>query len=344
MRERVFGLCAVLAAGTILFLCLTQWNGWVGGARLQRTDDAYLETDLTPVGARVAGYVRAVPAADFEQVRAGQLLVQIDDEDYRALAQQARANVEAASTAISNIDAQTELQRANIAATSASVEAARATADRAGQIAARQRVLERVGAGTQDAMEAGDAADLASAAELRRAQAGQSAAIKQLGVLQSQRAQATAALKAAEAAFALAQINLRHTQIRAPRSGVLGQRQVRPGQYLPIGGQVAVLASLPNVWVIANYKETQIGRMRVGQPVKIYVDAYSGHILQGHVQAFAPASGSKFALLPADNATGNFTKVVQRVAVKIAILNADGLSALLRPGLSVVTDVDTGPK
>lgn len=342
MLARGVGLAALAAAALVVYLCVTSWNNWVGSSRHQRTDDAYLESDLTPIGARVAGYVRAVPAQDFERVKAGQLLVQIDDDDYRAAVAQARANVAVAKTAVDNLVAQAALQDANIAAARANMAAAQAVALRATKAARRQHVLLSSGAGTQDAVEAGDAADLSASADLQRAKANHTAAQRQLDVIRSQIAQADASLRAARAAADLADINLRHTRILAPQDGTLGQRQVRPGQYLPVGGQVTTLAPLPRVWVIANYKETQLTRIRPGQPVTVTVDAYPGHAMTGHVLSFAPASGAKFALLPPDNATGNFTKIVQRVAVKILIDDEDGLRDRLRPGLSVITDIDTG--
>ncbi|MDE1918686.1 MAG: HlyD family secretion protein [Sphingomonadales bacterium] len=344
LGARLLGIAALAIAAVIVVLCLTRWNAWLGAARHQRTDDAYLEADLTPIGARVAGYVRAVPTQDFERVRAGQLIAQIDDDDYQAAVDQARAAVDVARTAIGNIDAQTLLQQANVTAARAGIAQAQAVAQRAGRTARRSATLEAGGAGTRDAVEAGEAGALVAQADLQKATALHAAALRQLGVLASQRRQAEAQLRAAQAAASLALINLGRTRILAPQDGVLGQRQVRPGQYLAVGGQVTTLTPLPHTWVIANYKETQLTRMRVGQPVAITVDAYSGVVMRGHVAAFAPASGAKFSLLPPDNATGNFTKIVQRVAVKIAIDDAGGLADRLRPGLSVVTDVDTGAR
>lgn len=341
---RLSGSASLIAAALVTYLSITHWDSWVGSARYQRTDDAYIEADLTPIGARVAGYVRAVPAGDFERVRAGQLLVQIDDDDYRAAAAQADANVVVARTAIGNLEAQAALQKANIGAAGANVAAAEAVAARAAKAARRQHVLLTGGAGTEDAVEAADATNLSARADLERAAANRTAAQKQLLVLASEVVQAQAALRASQAGADLAAINLRHTRIIAPTDGVVGLRQVKPGQYLPVGGAVTTLAPLPLVWVIANYKETQLTRIRPGQPATITVDAYPGHKISGHVLAFAPASGSKFALLPPDNATGNFTKVVQRLAVKIVIDNPDELRDQLRPGLSVIADIDTGAR
>jgi membrane fusion protein, multidrug efflux system len=339
---RVGGLAALAAAAFVLFVCITHWDAWAGAARHQRTDDAYLQTDLTPIAARVAGYVVSVPAQDFQTVHAGQLLAQIEDADYRAAAAQAQANAEVARAAIGNLQAQEGLQKANIEAADATIVAAAATADRAGKAQRRQHVLLSTGSGSQDQVEAADAAELSTTADLARDRAARKAAAQQLVVLQAQVEQAKAALQAAQAAADLARINLGYTRIVAPQDGVLGQRQVRPGQYLAVGGQVTTLSPIPKVWVIANYKETQLTRIRPGQAATVTVDAYPGRRMKGHVLDYAPASGAQFSLLPPDNATGNFTKIVQRVAVKILIDDADGLETLLRPGMSVIADVDTG--
>jgi membrane fusion protein (multidrug efflux system) len=179
------------------------------------------------------------------------------------------------------------------------------------------------------------------AAQLQQARAQSGAARHQLVVLDAQKVQAQAALGAQQAALELARINLGYTKIVAPEDGFIGQRQVKPGQLVGVGGQLTTLTPLPRVWVLANYKETQLTHMTLGAPATIAVDTFPGHTLRGHVLAFAPGAGSQFALLPPDNATGNFTKVVQRVAVKISIDDADGLIDRLRPGMSVVATVDT---
>jgi membrane fusion protein (multidrug efflux system) len=179
------------------------------------------------------------------------------------------------------------------------------------------------------------------AAQLQQNRAQEQAAARQLEVLAAQQAQAEANLAAQKANLELAKINLGYTRIIAPQDGVIGQRQVKPGQFVPVGGQVTALIPLPNVWVIANYKETQLTHMAAGQKAQIEVDTFPGRVLKGHVIAFAPGSGQQFSLLPPDNATGNFTKVVQRVAVKILIDDADGLADRLRPGMSTVVTVET---
>lgn len=341
-RAPLAGVAAFLLAGAVLVFGMVFWDSWVGGRRFQETDDAYLQSDLTPIGARVAGYVRRVPAQDFETVRAGQLLVEIDDDDYRASYDQALGNVAVARAAIGNLVAQEGLQRANIGAATASVRASVALAARAAKAAARQIVLLRSGSGSEDQREATDAAKATTAAQVDRDDALRQAAVQQSVVLASQVEQAKASLAAARAEAEVARINLRHTRVRAPTTGVLGQRDVRPGQYVAVGAQLTTLMPLPRVWVIANFKETQLTHIRPGQAATITVDAFPSQPLRAHVLGYAPGTGSQFALLPPDNATGNFTKIVQRLAVKIAIDDPADLAALLRPGMSVAATVDTG--
>jgi membrane fusion protein (multidrug efflux system) len=206
---------------------------------------------------------------------------------------------------------------------------------------ARQQVLFKTGSSSTEAAERLQTVRAQLAAQLEQTRAQASAAARLLTVLAAQQEQAHAALAAQKANLEVASINLGYTRIVAPQNGVIGQRQVKPGQFVGVGSQITSLTPLPNVWVIANYKETQLTHMAVGEKAQVWVDTFPGHTLRGHVLAFAPGAGSQFALLPPDNATGNFTKVVQRVAVKIAIDDADGLADRLRPGLSVVATVDT---
>ncbi|HEY2481713.1 MAG TPA: HlyD family secretion protein [Caulobacteraceae bacterium] len=329
-----------LVALVILIIVITRWNAWQGAPGWQSTDDAYLQADLTPVSARVAGYVRAVPVQDFERVRGGQLVAEIVDDDYRAAVAQSAANLAAAVAQVGTLRAQSELQAANVQAAKAVVAATRATLDQNDRDLARQRLLFQTGSSTTEAAEKLRTTREQLAAQLDQNRAQAEAATRQLGVLSAQEIQAEANVKAQQAALRTAQINLGYTRIVAPQDGVLGQRQVHPGQLVGVGGQIDTLTPLPHVWVIANYKETQLTHMAAGEKAEIWVDTFPGKVLRGHVVGFAPGSGAQFALLPPDNATGNFTKVVQRVAVKIAIDDADGLADRLRPGLSVVVKVD----
>ena len=330
----------LLAVG-ILVLITTRWNRWESNARRQTTDDAYLAADLTPVAAKVSGYVSDMPVQDFERVHAGQLLVQIDQRDYRAAVDQLSASVLAAGATIEALKAQRSLQAANVEATKATIAATTANLDQNERDLARQRRLLETGSSSTEAGEKLQTAHAQLAAQLQQNRAQEQAAARQLEVLAAQQAQAEAALAAQTASLELAKINLGYTSIVAPQDGVIGQRQVKPGQFVPVGGQVTSLTPLPNVWVIANYKETQLTHMTAGQKAEIKVDTFPGRTLHGHVLAFAPGSGQVFSLLPPDNATGNFTKVVQRVAVKILIDDAAGVADRLRPGMSVVTTVET---
>jgi membrane fusion protein, multidrug efflux system len=333
-------LVFLLAIG-VLVLITTRWNRWESNARRQSTDDAYLQADQTPVAAKVSGYVRSMPVQDFERVHAGQLLVQIVDDDYKATVDQLSASVLAAAATVEALKAQRSLQQANIQAAKATIAATTANLDQNDRDLTRQHRLLETGSSSTEATEKLQTTHAQLTAQLDQNRAQELAAARQLDVLGAQEAQAQAALAAQQANLELAKINLGYTSIVAPQDGVIGQRQVKPGQFVPVGGQVTSLIPLPNVWVIANFKETQLTHMAAGQKAEIEVDTFPGRTLKGHVLAFAPGSGQQFSLLPPDNATGNFTKVVQRIAVKILIDDADGLADRLRPGMSVVATVDT---
>ena len=330
----------LLAVGALV-LITTRWNRWESNARTQTTDDAYTQADLTPVAAKVSGYVTSMPVQDFERVRAGQLIVQIDQRDYIAAVNQITASINAAAATIEALKAQRSLQSANVEAAKATIAATSANVDQNERDLARQKRLLETGSSSTEATEKLQTTRAQLAAQLQQNRAQELAASRQLEVLAAQQSQAEAALAAQQANLDLAKLNLGYTSIVAPQDGVIGQRQVKPGQFVPVGGQVTVLSPLPNVWVVANYKETQLTHMVAGQKAEIRVDTFPGRTMRGHVLAFAPGSGQVFSLLPPDNATGNFTKVVQRVAVKIVIDDADGLADRLRPGLSVVTTVET---
>ena len=330
----------LLAVG-VLVLITTRWSRWESNSRRQTTDDAYLQSDFTPISAKVSGYVRSMPVQDYERVHEGQVIAEIVDDDYRATVDQLTASVAAAAAQIEALKAQAELQAANVQAAKASVAAVLANAEQNTRDLARQQVLFKTGSSSTEAAEKLQTVKAQLAAQLEQSRAQANAASRQLTVLAAQQSQAEAALAAQKASLAIAKINLGYTHIVAPQAGVIGQRQVKPGQWVGVGGQVTSLTPLPNVWVIANFKETQLTHMAVGEKAEVRVDTFPGRKLRGHVLAFAPGAGSQFALLPPDNATGNFTKVVQRIAVKIAIDDADGLVDKLRPGMSVVAIVDT---
>jgi membrane fusion protein (multidrug efflux system) len=332
-------LVFIVAIG-ILVIVTTRWSRWEGAPGWQSTDDAYLQADITPISAKVAGYVRELPVQDYQRVHAGEVIAQIVEDDYRASVSLAQANVAAANAQALALRAQRELQLANIQAARAVVASATASLDQNGRDSVRQKKLLQTGSSSTEAAEKLDTVHAQLTAQLAQNRAQAESAERQLGVLAAQQAQIEAAVAAQQAGLQTAELNLRYTTIVATQDGVIGQRQVKPGQYVGVGSQITTLTPLPNLWVIANYKETQLSHMAVGQKAEIAVDTFPNHTLRGHLLAFAPASGSQFALLPPDNATGNFTKVVQRIAVKIAIDDADGLADRLTPGMSVEARID----
>ncbi len=335
-------LLALVLAGVLAAVVMVNWNRWVGGAGPQWTDDAALAADLTPLSAQVGGRISAVPATDFQPVHAGDVLARIDDAPFRAQVAQAEAAVAGAEAAIANLQAQERLQAANIAAAQAQLEGARATAVRYRLEAERQnRLLATRIAGTEQAVEQADAAAKLADAQVMQASANAEAAQRQLDVQHSQEAQLAANLKAAQAALELARINLGYTVIASPVDGLVGQRRVYPGQYVGIGTQVIAVVPLRHVYVIADYKETQLTHLALGQPAEVRIDTFPGVVLHGHVASWSPGTGSQFALLPPDNATGNFTKVVQRIPVKIELDDDGGLGERLRPGMSVEATIQT---
>jgi membrane fusion protein, multidrug efflux system len=329
----------VVAVGVILVVS-RNWTRWEGGPGWQRTNDAYLQADLTPIIAKVGGYLRSLPVQDFQRVHAGEVLAQLVDDDYRAAVAQAEATVASDEAQSGVLKAQHELQLANIEAARAAVAFTEAAQLQNERDLTRQRSLLETGSSSTEAREKLETLHAQLIAQLAQNRAQALAAQRQLSVLDSQLAQSEAATAGARAALATAKLNLSYTTIVAPQDGVIAQRAVKPGQLIGVGTQITTLSPLPHVWVIANYKETQLTHVAVGQKVDISVDTFPGHALHGHVQSFAPASGASFALLPPDNATGNFTKIVQRIAVKILIDDTDGLSERLLPGMSVETSID----
>jgi len=334
-------LFAVLAALAFIALATLRWDEWTGRATIQTTDDAYVRADVTRLSSRVAGEVLAVAVNDFQHVKAGDLLVQIDPADYEAQVAQAEAAVAAAQAALDNLANQVELQYATIAQAEAQQVAAAAQEVEARQEQERQQSLSQTEAGTRQKLEQATAAYAKAGADARASRAVIAAQRHQLEVLSGTKKQRAADLEGAKAALAAAKLKLGYTKIVAPFDGVVGERQVQPGDYVNIGTNLINVVPLPNVYVIANYKETQLTRVRPGQSVDLTVDSFPNETLRGRVERISPASGSQFALLPPDNATGNFTKVVQRVPVRIALDKDQPLLQRLLPGMSVVTNIHT---
>ncbi len=345
--EFTWRILVFLVAIGILVVVSTNWSRWEGRQGWQSTADAYLQSDLTPISAKVAGYVRDLPIQDYQRVRRGQVLAQLVDDDYRAAVAQAEASILSATAQQQVLKAQRTLQLANVQAARAVVAATVASRAQNGRDLMRQEQLLKTGSSSTEAHEKLETLRAQLEAQLAQTRAQALAAERELAVLDAQLKQNEAALVSARAALVIARLNLEYTTITAPQDGVLGQRQVKPGQLVGAGTQITTLTPLPHVWVIANYKETQLTHMAVGQPAEVTVDTFPGRTLRGHVESFAPASGAEFALLPPDNATGNFTKVVQRISVKILIDDADGLTDRLVPGMSVIARVhatDRGPR
>jgi len=333
----------LFAAAWLVWYVAGHWSRWTGSVRLEATDDAYIAGDVTPLSARVSGYITEVAVKDYQSVHKGDLIAVIDPSDYEAQLVLAQANLAAAQASLANLANQRDIQKALIRQAEATIDATDADVLRYDLEARRQRELLKGGnAGTPQSVEQADANDKRANAQhkLNEAELDQQKAL--LAAIDVQEKQVQAQIRAAEAQVTLATDNLRYTRILAPADGLVGQRQVRPGQFVNIGTQVIAAVPLPNVWVIANYKETQMTNVRLGQSARVAVDAFPDLTLTGHVESWSPGTGSTFALLPPDNATGNFTKVVQRVPVKIALDSDPALGALVRPGMSVEATIDTG--
>ena len=310
------------------------------GRYLETTDDAYVKADSTIIAPKVSGYIADVLVGDNEKVKAGQLLARIDDRDFRTALNQAKADVAASEAAVRNLNAQIELQEPLIQQQAAEVDAAEANLKFAQEERSRYDDLMKSGSGTVQRAQQTDAALRAQTAQLQQGKSGLIAAKKKVEVLSTQRAQAVAQLDHARAVEQQAALNLSYTEITAPVDGTVGARSLRVGQYVQAGTQLMAVVPLDAVYVVANFKETQLTNVRNGQPVELQVDSFHSTTLKGHVDSLSPASGLEFALLPPDNATGNFTKIVQRVPVKI-VLDDQSLKGLLRPGMSAVPTVDT---
>ena len=310
------------------------------GRYLESTDDAYVKADSTIISPKVSGYIAQVLVGDNQPVKAGQLLARIDDRDFKAALDQAHADVAASEAAVRNLEAQIALQQPIIEQGTADVAAAEANLQFAQEEQVRYDGLMKTGSGTIQRAQQTDAALREKIAQLQHGKSGLLAAQRKVDVLTTERAKAVAQLDRARAVEAQAALNLSYTKITAPVEGTVGARSLRVGQFVQAGTQLMAVVPLDGVYVVANFKETQLTHVRNGQPVEIQIDSFHGTKLRGHVDSLSPASGLEFALLPPDNATGNFTKIVQRVPVKI-VLDDHTLTGLLRPGMSAEPTVDT---
>jgi membrane fusion protein (multidrug efflux system) len=316
---------------------------WWSARFIVSTDDAYVQADSTLVASRVSGYVSAVLIEDHQQVTAGQLLARIDDRDFRAALEQARAEVRASQAAVDDLRAQLTEQGTLIARAGAGVSATRAALDLANLNRARYRKMAGIGFGSEQQSQEADAQARERTADLARDQASLASAHGQVQVLQAKLAQAQALRDRSQAIERHAALEFEYTTISAPIDGVVAARSVRLGQYVQAGTQLTALVPLREVYIMANFKETQLKHVHAGEPVRVRVDTFSGADLHACVDSLAPASGLEFSLLPPDNATGNFTKIVQRIPVKIRLDTSQPLIGRLRPGMSVEASIDTNP-
>jgi len=368
-KTLIIPLIVLLAAAGLLFGIAGHWTGWQGNRPNQATDDAYLRADMTPLSTRISGTVRRVNVSDYQSVKAGQTLIELDDEDYQAALNQAQAALAASEASLADNqaakriqDAQIDAAKAGIVQAEAAINAAKAGVtsvtpelDRALTELHRQQALFDSKAATHQQLETATAqqgqlsgvvdvrrADLAHAeGALATSQSQLEAAKRQREALNTRDDVYKADIDAKKAAIVVAQVNLAYTRITAPTDGAVGERRALAGQLVAPGTQVISLVQ-SEVWVQANFKETQLTNMRVGDTADVHIDTFPGRVFHGKVEQFSPASGSQFALLPPDNATGNFTKVVQRVPVKIVLFSGQPYLDRLRPGFSAVVTVHTG--
>jgi len=361
-KQTIITPLTVLVVAVLLFVAIIgRWSLWFSGRAEQTTDDAYVQADMTPLSTRISGMVRKMKVEDFESVKAGQVLVEIDDEDYRSIVEEAKAALAASQAALEDNQAAKRVQQVKIQSAEAMVAEAEAAVRTAqAGIASTQPDVEQaaIERKRQDALLASKAATLqqqesaaakaesysgqlaSRQADLTRAQAALAssrtqveAAKQELAALYSRDAVYRADIEERRASITVAEVNLSYTRITAPANGEVGKRQVQEGQLVTPGMELVDLVR-GDAWILANYLETQLANIRKGDIADIKIDAFPGVVLHGKVVEIAPASGSQSALLPPDNATGNFTKVVQRIPVKIALDPGHPLKGRLRPGLS----------
>jgi membrane fusion protein, multidrug efflux system len=331
------------AGGFALLVAVLLWGEryWTLGRFMESTNDAYVKADSTTVAPKVSGYIAEVLVGDNQPVKKGQVLAQIDDRDLQTSLHEADANLAAATAAINNLSAQLTAQEARIREAGADLQVAQTAAELARHNDARRREMAKIGYGSEE--QSDDAAtDLREKiASVAHAQAALAGSREQINVLLSQRDLAEAQRQRALATRQQAELNLNYTVVRAAIDGTVGARTVRIGQFVHAGTELMEIVPLQKTYIVANFKETQLRNMRDGQIALIRVDAFPGEELTARVESLAPASGLEFSLLPPDNATGNFTKIVQRVPVKLVFEGEAKLAGRLRPGMSVDVAVNT---
>ena len=338
MKKRLFPLLAILAL-VASFVGFKWWTQW----RFEEvTDDAYVEGEITNLAPKISGLVAEVAAGDNQLIKKGDILVRIDDRDQKARLAEAQALAAGRAAQLAQIDDKVAVQEALLVQAGAGISAARADLTRSRADLERTRALVREEFVSRQRFDTQKAEAAKAEASVRGSNAQADVARRQLAVLDGERAVAQAQLDQAKAQVALAESDLDATIIRAPLDGTVGNRVVRVGQYVRPGQHLLSVVPTHDIWIDANYKETQLGRIKLGATAHIKVDAFPGQPIEGKVASFSPASGAKFSLLPPENATGNFTKIVQRVPVRIELPDGHPLAGKLAPGMSVVVTVRTG--
>jgi membrane fusion protein (multidrug efflux system) len=334
-------LALYAAIGLAALAILGYGYHWVTVGRfIESTDDAYVGGDITVIAPKVAGFIDQVAVTDNQSVQPGDLLVKLDDRDYRAALDRAQAAADAQQATLANLDATRHLQGAVIDQARAGVKAADAELQRAHEDAERFRDLSAHSAASIQVYQKAAADYQQAIAQMQKSRAAVEAAERELEVIDTRKRQTQAALAEANANVEIARLNLSYTELRSPIAGVVGNRSARNGAYAAIGTQLISVVPASGLWVDANFKESQLEHMHPGQRVTVTADVLPGHAFEGHVASLAPATGAEFSVLPAENATGNFTKIVQRVPVRVLLDGDTSMLGRLRAGLSVRADVD----
>ncbi len=337
-RRLALAFLGLIAAGGVAWY---GWDWWRVGRFIETTDDAYVGGNVTTLSPHVAGFIAKILVGDNQRVHAGQLLITLDDRDYRANLEHAEAVVRNQTAALANLYAKYSLQQSKIAEAQAKLAADQAAAGYAHADAARYHALAVTTFGTLQADQKAFAADREAEAALRSGRAGLDAAKQQLAVIDTESAEARASLAQSQADLRTAQLDLGYTRIRSPIDGYIGDRAAQIGAYATVGAALLSIVPAHGLWIDANFKEDQLAQLHAGEQASFVADVFPGRTFTGHVLSLAPATGAVFSVIPPENATGNFTKIVQRVPVRIAVDDGNATLGLLRPGLSATVAVDT---